>query len=119
MLRRPSRGFVLLVKHNSDLWGRSPTEGAGVLRKLKLLGVLLAMMAVLASSTVAPAMANHWDDDDDHRDRNDNCFMGYREEDRVVYKETIFGTTEPEVVTLKVPCDDDHDWDDDDHHWND
>jgi hypothetical protein len=32
------------------------------LRKLKLLGVLLSMMAVTLSSTVAPAMATHWDE---------------------------------------------------------
>jgi hypothetical protein len=31
------------------------------LRKLKLLAALLAMMAAIASVTVAPAMANHWD----------------------------------------------------------
>ncbi len=35
------------------------------LRKLKLLGALLAMMALIASSTVAPAMADHWDFYDD------------------------------------------------------
>jgi hypothetical protein len=88
------------------------------LRKLKLLGVLLAMMAVIASSTVSPALAWHWDDDDD--DGDDACFMGYREEDRIVYEETIFGTTEPEVVTLRVPCDDedDDDHDDDDDFWD-
>ncbi len=31
------------------------------MRKLKLLGVLLAMMAVTVSSTASPAMATHWD----------------------------------------------------------
>jgi hypothetical protein len=31
------------------------------LRKLKLLAALLAMMMVIASSTVSPAMADHWD----------------------------------------------------------
>jgi hypothetical protein len=31
------------------------------LRKLKLLGVLLAMIAVTVASTVSPAMATHWD----------------------------------------------------------
>jgi hypothetical protein len=30
------------------------------LRKLKLLGALLAMMALIASVSVAPAMADHW-----------------------------------------------------------
>ncbi len=31
------------------------------MRKLKLLGALLAVMAVMASSSVSPAVASHWD----------------------------------------------------------
>ncbi len=84
------------------------------MRKLKLLGALLAVMAVVASSTMSPAIANHWhDDDDDNGD--DNCFLGTQEVQELVWVETIFGTWEPEVVTYEVPCDDEDD-DDDDHH---
>jgi len=35
------------------------------LRKLKLLGALLAVMAVMVSSAVSPAIARHWDIWDD------------------------------------------------------
>ncbi len=30
------------------------------MKKLKLVGALLAMMALIAASTVSPAMADHW-----------------------------------------------------------
>ena len=35
------------------------------MRKLKLLAALLATMTVIASSSVSPALADHWDYDDD------------------------------------------------------
>ncbi len=87
------------------------------MRKLKLLGALLAVMAVVASSTLSPAMANHWDDDDDEDEGLlDGCFLGTREVDQLVWEPTIFGYEKPEVVTLKEPCDDEGDDDDDDWH---
>ena len=87
------------------------------MRKLKLLGALLAVMAIVASSTISPAMANHWDDDDDEDEGLlDGCFLGTREVQKEVWVETIFGTMEPEVLTLKEPCDDEGDDDDDDWH---
>jgi len=35
------------------------------LRKLKLLAALLAMMTVIVSTSISPAMADHWDYEDD------------------------------------------------------
>ena len=35
------------------------------MRKLKLLAALLAMMTVIVSTSISPAMADHWDYEDD------------------------------------------------------
>jgi len=102
------------------------------LRKLKLLGVLLAMMAVIASSTASPALATHWDV---YSDEWGDC--GYMQ---VGWDYHIIGDYyEPEYSTFEE-ChnywlysddwglfgpkwddeeDDHHHWDDDDdHYWD-
>ena len=85
-------------------------------------------MAVVASSTISPAMANNWWNDDDDDDNGlDACFLGTQEVDVVVEEVDVFGNPDFDVLTLDVPCDDDDDhdddddWDDDDDHkdWGD
>ncbi len=90
------------------------------MRKLKLLGALLAVMAVVASSTISPAMANHWHEDEEDEGL-DACFMGTQEVEELVWVTNIFGYEEPEIVKYNVPCeeDDDDDWDDDEDHGDD
>jgi hypothetical protein len=97
-------------------------EGAGVLRKLKLLGVLLAMMAVVVSSTASPALARHWDYYDDPWGQ---CGWNEVWEWSYVFERWDFEGYEYDCHRYWSDFDrwddDDHrNWDDDDHrNWDD
>jgi len=96
------------------------------MRRLLLILAVGAVMAAMLGLLASPAFADHRD----HRDHGDRfffdedlfddddddagfCILGTRDVDVLVPEETIFGTTDFDVVSLDVPCeDDDDDFDD-------
>ncbi len=87
------------------------------MRKLKLLAALLAMMAVIVSSTVAPAMARHWDIYDDPWGE-----CGWYEvwDYSYVFERWEFEGYEYDCHRNWPDWDDDDErWDDDDEDWDD
>jgi hypothetical protein len=93
------------------------------LRKLKLLGVLLATMAVIASSTVSPAIAAHWDYYADpwgecgwerHFQPGWGWYWWPQDDDPACHENWEHWDDDDEHWD-----DDDEDWDDDDEDWDD
>jgi len=98
------------------------------MRRILLILAVAAMVVAMLGVSAAPALADRSDfgdrfvnrdledlfDEDEDDDGDDFCILGTTEEDVLVPEETVFGTTDFDVVSLDVPCDDDDDDDDDD-----